>query len=66
MIGATTTQLPEKATNEMVTTKMKHVPLLEMGNKTCQHTKRTSRHSRELELKSLLKTYMKDELKETI
>jgi hypothetical protein len=60
MIGATTTQLPKKAANETVIVKMRPIPLLKMGRKTCQHTKRASRHSRELGPESLLKTYMKD------
>jgi len=48
----------------MVIAKMKHVPLLKMGREICQHNKRASGHSSEPGLKSLLKTYMKDELKE--
>jgi hypothetical protein len=64
MIGASTTQLPKKVANETVIANMRPIPLLKMGSKTCQHTKKASKHSRELGPKSLLKTYMKDELKE--
>jgi uncharacterized SAM-dependent methyltransferase len=64
MIGTIATQLLKKIANEMVIAKMRPIPLLEMGSETCQHTKRAFRHLRELGPKSILKTYMRDELKE--
>jgi hypothetical protein len=48
----------------MVTIKIRPIPLLKMGSKTCQHTKKAFGHSREPRPKSLSKTYMRDKLKE--
>jgi hypothetical protein len=39
----------------MVFAKMRPLSPLELGSKTCQHTKRASGHSKELRLKSLSK-----------
>jgi hypothetical protein len=44
---------------------MKPIPKLEMGSGTYRHTKKTFGHSRELRPKSLSKTYIKVESKET-
>jgi len=49
----------------MVSTKMRLIPSLEMGNKTFQCTKRAFGHSRDPRPKNLLKTYMKVKSKET-
>jgi hypothetical protein len=64
MISTTNTQLLEYAIGALVFTKMKPIPPLEMGNETCQCTKRAFGHSNELGLKSLLKTYMRVKLKD--
>jgi hypothetical protein len=64
MTSATYAQFPKYVANALVSTKMKPIPPLEMGNETYQCTKGAFGHLNELGLKSLLKTFMRVKLKD--